>query len=126
MACYETAQFISSELEKLGPFKTIYPGDPKKGIPALSWSLKDGYDTHGYTLFDLSDRLRMRGWQVAAYSMPANRQDLVVQRILVRHGFSKDLGALFIEDVKKCLEYFKAHPVTTPMTEEEAGGYKHG
>ncbi len=125
MACYDTAQFISTELEKMGPFKVIYPGDPKTGIPALSWSLKEGYDTKGYSLFDLSDRLRMRGWQVAAYSMPANRQDLVVQRVLVRHGFSKDLASLFVEDVKACLEYFKAHPVTSPLSEAEAGGYSH-
>ena len=125
MACYETAQYIATELDKLGPFKVIYNGDPKKGIPALSWTVKPGFDTKGYTLYDLSDRLRMRGWQVAAYSMPPNRQDLVVQRVLVRHGMSKDLGALFIEDVKRSLDYFKAHPVTTPMTEKEAGGYRH-
>jgi len=125
MACYETAQYISTELDKMGPFKVIYNGDPKKGIPALSWTVKPGFDTKGYTLYDLSDRLRMRGWQVAAYSMPPNRKDLVVQRVLVRHGMSKDLGALFIEDVKRSLDYFRAHPVTKPMTEQEAGGYHH-
>src|SRR5690606_6368881 len=27
---------------------------------------------------DLADRLRCRGWQVPAYSLPANRQDLVI------------------------------------------------
>lgn len=58
--------------------------------------------------------------------MPANREDLVVQRVLVRHGFSKDLGALFIEDMKACIAHFKVHPVTTPMTEKESGGYNHG
>ena len=125
-ACYDTAQFIAAEIEKMGPFKIIFDGDSKKGIPATSWTVKDGYDTGGYTLYDLSDRLRMRGWQVAAYSMPANREDLVVQRVLVRHGFSKDLGALFIEDMKACIAHFKVHPVTTPMTEKESGGYNHG
>ena len=125
MACYDTAQFIARELEKLGPFKVLYDPDPKKGIPALSWTVKDGFDTKGYTLFDLSDRLRMRGWQAASYTMLPNREDLVVQRVLVRHGMSMDLGALFVEDVKRCLEFFEAHPVTTPLTEEEAGGYHH-
>ena len=125
MACYETAQFIAEELEKMGPFEIIYSADTHKGIPAVSWSLKEDFDSLGYTLYDLSDRLRMRGWQVPSYSMPANREDLVVQRVLVRHGFSKDLGALLIEDIKSCLEYFKAHPVSVPMTEEEAGGYHH-
>ena len=125
MACYETAKFIGDEIEKMGPFRVIYAADTHKGIPAVSWSLKEDFDTHGYTLYDLSDRLRMRGWQVPSYSMGPNREDLVVTRVLVRHGFSKDLAALFIEDVKSCLEYFKAHPVSVPMTEEEAGGYHH-
>lgn len=57
--------------------------------------------------------------------MPANREDLVVQRILVRHGVSRDLGSLLIEDMKRALEYFKAHPVSNPLTEKEAGGFSH-
>jgi len=124
-ACYDTAGYIAAELDKLGPFKILFDGDRKKGIPAVSWTLKDTATTGGYTLFDLSDRLRMRGWQVAAYSMPPERQDLVVQRVLVRHGFSKDLATLFIADVKRSLEHFAQHPVTQPMSEAEAGGYHH-
>jgi glutamate decarboxylase len=124
-ACYETAQYLASEIGKLGPFKVLFDGNPQNGIPALSWTVKDGFDTHGYTLFDLSDRLRMRGWQVAAYTMPPKRQDLVVQRILVRHGFSKDLASLFIDDMVRSLEFFKAHPITRPMSEDEAGGFRH-
>ena len=42
------------------------------GIPALCWKLKDGVDSQGYTLYDLADRLRARGWQVPAYSLPAD------------------------------------------------------
>ena len=124
-ACYDTAQYLSGEIAKLGPFEIIYGGDPMGGIPALCWKVKEGYDTHGYTLYDLADRLRTRGWLVPAYSMPADRQDLVIQRILVRHGMSRDLGALLIEDMKRCLDYFAKHPITTPLTEKEAGGFKH-
>jgi glutamate decarboxylase len=124
-ACYETAQYIAAEIAKMGPFEIIFGGDPKEGIPALAWKIKDGFDTRGYTLYDLADRLRSRGWQVPAYSLPANCQDLVIQRILVRHGVSKDLGALLIEDMQRCLEYFKAHPITSPLTAEEGTGYHH-
>ena len=63
----------------MGPFKVIYDG--RGGIPALCWSLKEDMNS-GFTLYDLADRLRSRGWQVPAYSMPANREDLVIQRIL--------------------------------------------
>lgn len=121
-ACYKTAALIADEIDKLGPFKVIYNG--RGGIPALCWCLKDGISP-GYTLYDLADRLRSRGWQVPAYSMPANRQDLVVQRILVRHGVSMDLGELLIKDIKRCLAYFERNPVSKPLTEKEAGGYKH-
>lgn len=125
-ACYATAQYIASEIEKLGPFEVFFNGDSQKGIPAVAWKVKDGFDTLGYTLYDFADRLRSRGWQVPAYSMPANREDLVIQRILVRHGVSRDLGELLIEDMKRALEHFKAHPVAVPLTEKEASGFNHG
>lgn len=121
-SCYETAAYIADEIDKMGPFKVIYNG--RGGIPALCWCLKEG-TTPGFTLYDLGDRLRSRGWQVPAYSMPANRQDLVVQRILVRHGVSRDLGDLLIKDLKHCLAYFAKNPVSKSLTEKEAGGYKH-
>ena len=121
-ACYDTAQYLADEIDKLGPFKIIYDG--RGGIPAMSWSLKDGADP-GFNLFDLSDRIRMRGWQIAAYSMPANRQDLVIMRILVRHGVSRDLADLLITDLKSCMAYFEKNPVTHKGTEEDSGSFKH-
>lgn len=124
-ACYETARYLSDEIDKLGPFKVLFNGDMKKGIPALSWTLKEEFKDRGYTLYDFADRLRSRGWQVPAYSMPANREDLVVQRILVRHGVSRDLASLLIEDMKRTLDYFNKHPVQVPATEKEAGGFHH-
>jgi glutamate decarboxylase len=121
-ACYETAQYLADEIDKLGPFKIIYNG--RGGIPAMSWSLKEGIDP-GFNLYDLSDRIRMRGWQIAAYSMPANRQDLVIMRVLVRHGFSRDLADLLVDDLKRCMAYFEKNPVSHKAVEEESGGYKH-
>ena len=124
-ACYDTAQFLAEEIGNLGPFEIMFGGDPLKGIPALCWKIKDGYATKGYTLYDFADRLRSRGWQVPAYSLPANCEDLPIQRILVRHGVTKDLAALLLEDMQRCLEYFRDHPVTSPLTQDEAGGYHH-
>ena len=124
-ACYETARYLSDEIGKMAPFEIIFDGDMGSGIPALAWKIKDGFDTHGYTLYDLADRLRSRGWQVPAYSMPANAEDIVIQRILVRHGVSRDLASLLLDDINRCLEYFREHPVTSPLSEHEAGGYHH-
>lgn len=79
--------------------------------------------TTTYTLYNVVDRLSTRGWQVPAYSMPANRQHLVVQRILVRHGMRMDLCSF--ADLKRSIEYFELHPVRVPLTEDEAGGFAH-
>ncbi|QDV10437.1 Glutamate decarboxylase beta [Rosistilla oblonga] len=123
-ACYETAKFVARELEKLDYFDVIYDGDMESGIPALCWKIKEGVEP-GFSLYDLADRLRSRGWQVPAYALPANRQDLAIQRILVRHGVSRDLGALLIEDIKRSIDYFKKHPVQSQITPEEASGFHH-
>ena len=116
-ACYDTAEFIAREIEKLGCFEIIYDGDLDGGIPAVCWKLKEGSGL-GFSLYDFADRLRAFGWQVPAYSMPANRQDLVIQRILVRHGVSRDLGSLLVRDMQRALDHFVRHPVTTPLSAE--------
>lgn len=123
--CYETAQYLAKSIAEIGPFEILFDGSSNKGIPALAWKLKKGQG-NGYTLFDLADRLRSRGWQVPAYSMPANRQDLVIQRILVRHGVSRDLAELLIGDIKRTLDYFEKHPISNPLTAKEASGFNHG
>lgn len=125
-ACYDTARYLADEIGKLGPFRILFDGDMKRGIPALSWALREEYKGRvNFTLYDLADRLRSRGWQVPAYSMPASREDLVVQRILVRHGVSRDLASLLLDDIRRSLAFFEKHPVAQPMGEEEAGGFRH-
>lgn len=123
-ACYSSAQYFAEEIEKIGPFKVLYGGQSEAGIPCVSWAIKPGAQPP-FSLYDLADRLRVRGWQVPAYSMPAHREDLVIQRILVRHGVTRDLVALLLEDFGRCLEYFEKHPAVHPADPEEATGFHH-
>ncbi|BCP55550.1 glutamate decarboxylase [Kaistia sp. 32K] len=124
-ACYATAQYLAREIGALGPFEILFDGNSQDGIPALCWKLKDANGIGGYTLYDLADRLRSRGWQVPAYSMPADRQDLVIQRILVRHGVSLDLASLLLDDMRRAIDFFAKHPVVKPLTSDEASGFNH-
>ena len=121
-SCQEIAKYLADEISKMEPFEIIYNGEG--GILAMCWKFKDG-QKYNFTLYDFADRLRSRGWLVPAYSMPAHREDLVIQRILVRHGMSMDLADLLLEDMRRALEHFDVHPVQVPLSEEEAGGFKH-
>lgn len=123
-ACYDTAQFLAAEVEKLGPFEIIFNGAADSGIPALCWKMKDDADA-GFSLFDFADRLCARGWQVPAYSLPANCGNQAIQRILVRHGVSRDLATLLLKDMKAALDYLEKHPIQKPLTSEEASGFHH-
>ncbi|SDU45337.1 glutamate decarboxylase [Stappia sp. ES.058] len=123
-ACYDSAAYLARELDAMGPFEIVFDGDRARGIPAVSWKLKDGAET-GFTLFDLADRLRVRGWQVPAYTLPAHCEDQAVQRILVRNGVSRDLCAMLLEDLRSALTHLDAHPHKTPLGEEDASGFHH-
>lgn len=121
-ACLDHGIFIARQIEQIGLFDILYDG--KSGIPGAAWMLKKGVNP-GFNLYDLADRMRARGWQIAAYSLPANAQDMVVQRVLIRHGFSHDMAQLLIGDLKRCIEYFQNNPVAHGLTQQEAGGYHH-
>jgi glutamate decarboxylase len=98
-ACVDTARFLAGEIEGMGPFQVLYDGHG--GLPAVSYALKD--PNGGLSLYDLSDRLRMRGWQIASYPLPANRQDTVVQRVMIRYGVSHDMISVLAEDMRRAL-----------------------
>jgi glutamate decarboxylase len=106
--CLDTAQFLAGEVARMGPFELLYDG--RGALPALAYTLKDPVDS-GFSLYDLSDRVRMRGWQIASYPLPANRQNTVAQRILIRHGVSRDMAVLLAEDIRRALKHFASHPV---------------
>ncbi|MDZ4826972.1 MAG: hypothetical protein SGJ13_10985 [Actinomycetota bacterium] len=43
----------------------------------MAWRITEGVDP-GYTLYDIADRLRVRGWQVPAYPLTGDASDVAV------------------------------------------------
>ncbi|MGB7050960.1 MAG: glutamate decarboxylase [Acidimicrobiales bacterium] len=123
-ACYETGAFLAEQIVELGPFELLCESNPLTGIPSVAWRIREGEDP-GYTLYDIADRLRVRGWQVPAYPLTGEVSDVAVQRILVRQGVSRDLATILLDDLKAALDHFGSHPVAVPMTKEESGGFSH-
>ncbi len=123
-AAYVTGQYLAKEIVKLGPFDLLCDSSPETGIPAVTWKLKDGADP-GYTLYDLADRLRVRGWQVPAYPLTGTASDIAVQRILVRQDVSRDLANILLDDFRTAVAHFDKHPVAVAMTKEESSGFSH-
>jgi glutamate decarboxylase len=91
-------------------------------IPVFAWSLAPGH-TRNWNLHHLSDRLRMNGWLVPAYPMPDGLADLTVQRIVVRNGFTRDLAASFLEDLRTAVDFLDS--VDAPFPDPEHGSAFH-
>ena len=122
--CYDAANYLANELRKLDVFEIIYGGQPQEGIPAVTWKLKENAKVN-FNLYDFADKLRSRGWQVPAYSLPAHADQIVVQRALVRQGVSLDMISLLAADIVRTLDYFKTHEVVTSLTESEGRSFAH-
>jgi glutamate decarboxylase len=124
MAAYDTGQFLAGEISKMGPFEMVCDSNPATGIPSVAWRIQDGASV-GYTLYDVADRLRVRGWQVPAYPLTGSVSNIAVQRILVRQDVSRDLAKLLLDDMRDAIAHFDHHPVQVSMTKEEAAGFSH-
>jgi glutamate decarboxylase len=46
-------------------------------------------------------------------------------RVLVRHGFSRDLADALLDDLRRALAYFETHPVAHPMEVDSGRSYAH-
>lgn len=121
--CAEVGRWLSEQIASLGPFELVHNG--RTGIPGSCWKLKAALRP-AFTLYDLADRLRVRGWQVPTYPMPANRQDLIVQRVVARLGVSRDLVGELVEDIRRAIRHLEKHPPRKSLSHAEAGGYHHG
>ena len=104
-ACQDVAVHMSSQIARMGPFELLTDGSE---LPAFAFKLAG--DAAGYTVFDLSERLRERGWLVPAYTFPEDMQDTAVIRIVVRNGFSRDLADAFLADLRRHARSLAEHP----------------
>jgi glutamate decarboxylase len=116
--CRDVAGDLARKLAEMGPFELITDGSE---LPVVAFTVKP--EVANFNVFDVSRRLRERGWQVPAYTFPKNREDLSVLRIVVRNGFSHDLAALFIADLERLLPELEAQ--TSPMDKALAGSFRH-
>jgi glutamate decarboxylase len=99
----DVAQYLASEIERIGPYRLVTRGNE---LPVFAFALAP--EITNYTVFDVSDKLRERGWLVPAYTFPENRQDLAVLRIVVRAGMSHDMADLLLADLRDRTEFFQS------------------
>ncbi len=119
----EIATLIADRIEHTGLFELYNEGSR---MPIVCYKLKenakykDGTEVV-WNLYDLSDRLRMHGWQVPAYSLPDGAEEVTVQRVVCRADLTFNLAEAFVMDFRECLDDLKKAHVL--CNEEKTGSY---
>lgn len=87
----------------------------KAHLPLVAWSLNDDSK---FTVFDLQDKLRNKGWIVPAYTCPEGAEELAIMRVVVKMTLSRNLAEALVQDIKESMEWLEIHPTRSP---DEAG-----
>lgn len=87
------AAYLASRLEESGEFIVT---NAARHIPVVTFRFSRD---EAFTLFDLSYRVRERGWIVPAYSLPPHAEDVTIMRVVVRENFTRNLVDIFVDDL---------------------------
>jgi glutamate decarboxylase len=118
-ASRDVAMHLARRIEELGDFRLLTRGDQ---LPVFAFTTRD--TVKEYDVFDVSRRMREKGWLVPAYTFPANREDLAVLRVVCRNGFHRDLADSFVDDLADLLPWLRRQsgPMLGP---EDAPSFHH-
>jgi glutamate decarboxylase len=114
----DVATRLSARIEELGPFTLLTRGDE---LPVFAFTVSAEIDN--FTVFDVSNALRERGWLVPAYTFPENRTDLAALRVVVKRGFSHDVADLLVRDLQRQLPRLQRQP--EPVHDEDSAASFH-
>ena len=108
----DIAQYCHKSIGEMPQFRNY---SDKLDNPLFIWSLDSEYEkTANWTLFDLQDKLMQSGWMVPAYTMPKNIENMVVMRIVVRQGMSRDMADMLMDDIKNAITELERLEYPTP------------
>ena len=100
----EHAQYLRHRLTKSGRFQIM---NKTQRIPVVALTLDKSVTR--YNEFDISNKVRERGWILAAYSMPPDAQQVNSLRIVVRPHLNRTVVEILADDIERACEYLEVH-----------------
>jgi glutamate decarboxylase len=74
-----------------------------------------------YNEFDISNKVRERGWVLSAYAMPPNAEDVFSLRVVVRPHLNRNVVDQLADDILNACKYLDKHGGTaTPPARHAA------
>lgn len=102
--CLANSRYLSEKLAESGKFIML---NKTQALPIVGVRLKP--EITRYNVFDISDRVRQRGWVVSAYTLPPDAEEIAMLRVVVREHFSRDMAEILARDILEACEYLEQH-----------------
>ncbi|MBS0272738.1 MAG: glutamate decarboxylase [Proteobacteria bacterium] len=94
----ENAQYLSKQITASGKFKLL---EAKTILPIVTFQLvKD----EGFTIFDVSYKMKEKGWIISAYNLPPHAENVYMLRVVVRENFTHLSANIFMKDLLEVYE----------------------
>ena len=110
-ASRDVATGLAGRIGAMDAYRLITRGDE---LPVFAFTTAE--HVTDWDVFAVSRGLREHGWQVPAYTFPANRTDLAVLRVVCRNGFSHDLAELFLHHLRAVTDRLTTDPAAVGRT----------
>jgi glutamate decarboxylase len=91
--CMQNARYLGHRLVASGKFELLN----EIALPIISFKFKSEPD---FSPFQLSQKLRERGWMLPAYTLPENAGKITALRVVVRENFSEDMAEMLANDIE--------------------------
>jgi glutamate decarboxylase len=103
-AALDHARYLRDRLTRSGVFEAM---NDTQRIPVVALTLDKSVKK--YNEFDVSNKVREKGWILAAYSMPPNAQQVNSLRIVVRPHLNHEVATLLADDIEAACKFLQAH-----------------
>ncbi|MCL5794934.1 MAG: glutamate decarboxylase [Patescibacteria group bacterium] len=100
----ENAKYLAKKIISSNYFESL---NPDQLLPVVAVKLKK---EENFTLYDLTAKLREKGWIIPAYSLPPNAQKIVIMRIVVKENFSREMIEILYDDIIEAYQKLSACP----------------
>ncbi|MFW5837350.1 MAG: glutamate decarboxylase, partial [Desulfovibrionaceae bacterium] len=110
------AHYLEEQLMGLGVFELLTDA---RYLPVVVVALKDDSD---FTVFQIAERMREKGWIIPAYTLPPNAEEVAVLRLVVKENFSRDMAEMVAGHMQKAIGKLQEEK---PRRRTPADGAKH-
>ncbi|MHB8281679.1 MAG: glutamate decarboxylase [bacterium] len=110
---FKNAVYLLKKIKEIDFFEPIIENIK---LPIITVSIKKNA---GFNVFQLSAKLKERGWIVPAYNLPKDAEDVEILRIVVKENFSGDMADILVSDIIRFSKELTGNKFIENKTNEE-------